>query len=96
MFKKIKSNTMYFNTDDEFYQFCVVPQLNTIEYINPSGEKSYYVDFDLSYEYNKAVNDGIQFVIKDENSQICKHGCVSYRTLSKPISNLKPYYKEFN
>lgn len=96
MFKKIKSNTMYFNSDDDFYQFCVVPQLNPVEYINSAGEKAYYVDFDFTHEYNKAVEQGINFVIKDENSNIYKNGCVSYRTISKPISNLKPYYKEFN
>ena len=42
--------------------------------------------------YNKAVNNCIQFVIKDENSNIYKNGCVSYRTITKPISNLKQYF----
>ena len=96
MFKKIKSNTIYFNTDDDFYQFCVVPQVVIKEYVDNNGETNYYFTFNLSNAYNKAISDGINFVIKDENSQIYKHGCVSYRTISKPISNLKPYYKEFN
>lgn len=93
MFKKIKSNTMYFNTDDEFYQFCVVPQLIPVEYIDNNGETDYYFTFNLSNAYNKAISDGINFVIKDENSNIYKNGCVSYRTITKPISNLKQYVK---
>lgn len=93
MFNKIRSNTMYFNTDDDFYQFCIVPQLNTIEYTNNLGNTAYYLDFDFSYEYNKAIENGTNFVIKDENSNIYKNGCVSYRTITKPISNLKQYIK---
>ena len=34
------------------------------------------------------------FIIKDENSQIYKHGAVSYRTITKEISNLEPWYDE--
>jgi len=98
MFKKISNkndNTMYFNSDEEFYQFCVYPQLVPVEYIDSTGKTSYYTDFNFTNAYNDAVRKGMNFVIKDENSQIYKHGAVSYRTITKPIKNLKSYYGEF-
>ena len=48
----------------------------------------------LSEAYNDAINIGKHFMIEDENSQICKHGCVSYRTISKPIKNLETYFND--
>ena len=39
----------------------------------------------MTDEYKLAVENGKLFCIKDENSAIYKHGCVSCRTLSKDI-----------
>ena len=87
-------NIMYFDSDDDFYQFCVVPLVVICDRVNKrTGDTIHYMDFDLSHQYHKAVEDGVTFIIKDEDSQICKHGCVSYRTISKTIDNLEPYYK---
>ena len=38
----------------------------------------------------------MRFVIKDEDSQIYKHGCVSYRTISKDIQNLDPWFDDYD
>lgn len=85
------SNTMYFNSDDEFFRFAVVPMLVIKEWPSDSEQKRYYRDFNLSKNYHQAVNDGKIFVIKDPNSQIFKHQAVSYRALTKPIENLEDW-----
>lgn len=87
------SDVMYFNTDDDFYTFCVEPILVPIEYTNANGEIAHYVDFNFTNQYQDAINKNIAFVIKDKNSQIMKHdGVVSYRTISKQAQNLEPWY----
>ena len=55
----------------------------------------FYTDFNFTEPYTNAVNDGMIFIIKDEDSQIYKHGCVNFGCMSKPIKNLKPYFKNF-
>ena len=88
------NNTLYFDSDDDFYDWCVVPALKPVKYINKDNKESYYSDFDLTYEYYNALKEGKQFIIKDEDSQIYKHGAVYYRTITKPIKNLMPYFGE--
>ena len=93
MFKIGKNiNIMYFNSDDDFYEFCVKPGLIPIEYTDKSGNKKVYSDFEFTEEYKKALNEGKRFVIKDENSLIYKRGAVSYRTITKVVENLDPYF----
>ena len=88
-------NVMYFDTDDDFYQFCVDPEIIPKEYINKDGQIAYYGDFNLSQAYNDAINNSTLFVIRDKNSQILKHnGVVSYRTISKKVNNVQPWYYE--
>ena len=89
-----KDNIIYFDNDNEFYEYCVVPELVPVQYINSEGNEKYYCDFNLSSQYNNAINNGTRFIIKDEDSQIYKHGCVSYRTISKDIQNLDPWYDD--
>lgn len=89
---KVKSNILYFNNDDEFYRFCVVPEIVTVKYMNNAGQPDCYADFNFTNEYNKAIEDGTLFCIKDENSNIFKNKAVSYRTITKPVSNLKQYF----
>ena len=89
-----KDNIIYFDNDNEFYEYCVVPELVPVQYIDSEGNEKYYSDFKLSSQYNNAINNGIRFIIKDEDSQIYKHGCVSYRTISKDIQNLDPWYDD--
>ncbi len=89
------SGVMFFNSDKDFYEFCVKPIVVVRDYINPLGEQGQYLDFDFSDAYNDAIQNNIAFVIKDKNSQILKHhGVVSYRTLSKQSQNLEPWFYE--
>jgi len=89
-----KDNIIYFDNDNEFYEYCVVPELIPVQYIDKDGNENYYNDFKLSSQYNIALNKGKRFIIKDENSQIFKHGCVSYRTISKDIQNLDQWFDD--
>ena len=92
----IKDNIIYFDSDNEFYEYCVVPELVPVQYIDSNGNEKYYTDFNFTPQYNNAVNNDMRFVIKDEDSQIYKHGCVSYRTISKDIQNLDPWYDDYD
>ena len=90
---EVLDNVIYFDNDDEFYDYCVEPKLITIPFVDKNGDTRYYTDFNFTNAYNNDVKDGKIFIIKDENSQIYKHKAVSYRTITKEISNLEPWYK---
>lgn len=92
----IKDNIIYFDSDNEFYDYCVVPELVPVQYIDSEGNERYYNSFNFSSQYNNAVNNGMRFIIKDEDSKIYQHGCVSYRTISKDIQNLDPWYDDYD
>ena len=99
-------NIMHFKNDDEFYNFCVEPAI----IINKCGckgncnesccneccdcPKRFYQDFPFTDEYVKAVNNGTHFMIDDEDSQIYKRGAVSYKSITKNVHNLMPYYNK--
>lgn len=89
-----KTPVMYFNNDDEFYKFCVLPVIITPEYTKADGTIGHYADWDFTDAYKNAIRDGVHFVIKDENSQIYKHGELTYRVNTKPVQNLDPYYED--
>ena len=92
--KALENNIIHFKNDDEFYEWCVVPKIVLINETDKFGNEYKVADFNLSEAYNNAINIGKHFMIEDENSQICKHGCVSYRTISKPIQNLETYFND--
>ena len=99
-------NIMHFKNDDEFYNFCVEPCVIITECGCCNGKcnegccneccdnKTYYQDFPYTNEYVKAVNEGKCFMIDDENSQIAKRGAVSYKSITKNVHNLMPYYEK--
>lgn len=96
MLKLGACDKMFFANDEEFYKFCVVPKLIICQEPNSvTGEIEYYTDFDFTNEYKDALTRNRKFVICDDNSQIFKHGCVSYRTITKPIDNLYKYHKKY-
>ena len=83
---------IYFNNDDDFYTFSVNPKLFPKQCTDSTGNVSQYMDFDFTNAYKDAIDNNIEFVILDPNSQIIKHNNVlSYRTISKPVSNLNNY-----
>lgn len=97
--KKIKldkyTDYMCFDTDDDFYTFCVNPVIIAKEYTTKAGNESAYGTFEFTNAYEDALRDNIAFVIRDKNSEILKHkGIVSYRTISKQAKNLHPWYFE--
>lgn len=82
-----KDNIIYFDSDDEFLDFCVV-QAPVIR----EGKHGKYIDFDLTSTYKNELEKGTRFCIKDEDSIITKRGMVSYRTESKEVQNLEPWF----
>lgn len=90
-------NIMRFKNDDDFYDFCVQPAIVIRESQCDecsNGIKPCYQDFLFTDRYVNAVNNGIHFIIEDENSQIYKRGTVSYKSITKNVHNLMPYYGE--
>ncbi len=70
---KIKGNIIYFESDDEFTDFCIAPNA-TIEYRKDGSSRILNCYSDL---YKENVKQGNSFVIRDENSKVYKRGCVS-------------------
>ena len=88
------NNKLFFKNDDEFYKFCVVPELIIVE---PESENDVYsTTWEFSNDYKKALEDGKIFVIKDEDSLIFKRGAVSYRTITKNVDNLEQYFSDID
>lgn len=87
------SNIMYFNNDEDFYNFCVVPEVKISQETDANGNIYNVFTFDFSDIYNSCIKDGKKFIIKDENSRIFKNKCVSYRTITRPVENLEPYFR---
>lgn len=83
---------IFFDNDDEFYNFVLVPVVKVS--IDNTGDQPRSInELTTNWEYNLALKNNKKFIIRDEDSQIYKHGCVSYRTVNKYIDNLEPYYK---
>ena len=71
-----KQGILYFDSDAEFEDWAVAPYA-TIKYIENS--KIPYTSGDFSNAYKAAIEEGKRFVIKDEDSVVCKRGCVCKR-----------------
>lgn len=82
-----KNNTIYFDSDDDFFAYCVDPRPVIRE-----GKHGMYIDFNFTKKYQKDLDEGIRFCIKDENSLIEKHQMVTFMTESKEVKNLDPWY----
>ena len=99
-----KEGIIYFDSDAEFEDWAVAPYA-TIKYIKNSNIP--YTSGDFSNEYKAAIEEGKRFVIKDEDSVVCKRGCVCKRVPLKievsplytrdllvqlSVDNLDPYF----
>lgn len=80
----MEDNIIYFNNDNEFYDWAVNP--NPV--INRSQTGIPYFYFDTTKNYQDALNSGKKFCIKDKNSLIKKRGCCCYRSCVIPIENI--------
>ncbi len=67
---EIINDTIYFESDTEFEDFCIAPYAVTTQ----GSYKGYY-----SAEYKKCLEEDKTFVIKDIFSQVYKHQCVVKR-----------------
>jgi len=93
-------DTIYFESDDEFTDFCVAPYA----VIKQSGKGGYYVAGEYSDEYLKCVEMGKNFVIKDEDSVVFERQCVTRRVLVQDsnrttlvqlsVENLEEYWED--
>ena len=99
-----KKDIILFDSDAEFEDWAVAPYA-TIKYIENS--KIPYTSGDFSNAYKAAIKAGKRFVIKDEDSVVCKRGCVCKRVPMKiesfplykrdvlvqlRVDNLEPYF----
>lgn len=95
-----KENIIYFESDEEFEDFCIAP-FGVIEY-GQSGSpfwKGLYSD-----QYTNAIQNGMRFVIKNEDSTVYKRMCVTKRVpiqgtsrtapVQLPVQNLEPYFDD--
>ena len=83
-----KKRIIYFDSDAEFEDWAVAPYA-TIKYSENSNTP--YTSGDFSNEYKAAIEEGKRFVIKDEDSVVCKRGCVCKRVPLK--TEVSPLYK---
>ena len=72
-------DTIYFESDDEFTDFCVAPYA----VIKQSEKGGYYVAGEYSDEYLKCVEMGKNFVIKDEDSVVLRDNALPGECLFK-------------
>lgn len=94
------NNTIYFESDDEFTDFCVAPYA----VIKQSENGTYYVEGEYSDEYLDCIEQGKAFIIKDEDSIVFERQCVSKRVpvegtnrktlVQLDIENLEEYWEE--
>ena len=95
-----KKGIIYFDSDTEFEDWTVAPYATKNRNIP-------YTSGDLSNEYKAAIEEGKRFVIKDEDSVVCKRGCVCKRVpieiesfplykrdvlVQLRVDNLEPYF----
>lgn len=83
-----KNNVIVFKNDEEFYKWCIDPELYIKE-----GKSCSYTTWDFSYDYKKALREGKKFAIYTNDSRVLKNGDISYRTITKKVENVVPYNK---
>ena len=95
-----EKNIVFFESDDEFTDFCIAPYA----VVKRSSDGTLSVEGQYSDMYKKYIEEGKTFVIKDEDSRVYKHQCVSKRvsvqgtgrcaTVQLPVQNLEEYFED--
>ena len=95
-----EKNIVFFESDDEFTDFCIAPYA----VVKRSADGTLSVEGQYSDMYKKYIEEGKTFVIKDEDSRVYKHQCVSKRvpvqstgrsaTVQLPVQNLEQYFED--
>ena len=97
-----RGNIIYFDSDNEFADFCLA-RYGVVVY--PENGSSPYWTGVYSDAYKNAISEGKKFVIKDEDSVVYKHECVTKRVpiqgigrdalVQMDIQNLEQYFEDF-
>lgn len=99
---KVKNNVIYFDTDEEFTDFCLAPYA----IIEQTDNGILYYTGEYSDEYLRCIDEDKSFIIRDEDSEVYKHQCVSKRLpviyngtsighnalIQLKVENLEPYF----
>ena len=100
-----EKNIVFFESDDEFTDFCIAPYA----VVKRSADGTLSVEGQYSDMYKKYIEEGKTFIIKDEDSKVYKHQCVSKRVPVKvddfpsynrltlvrlPVQNLEQYFED--
>ena len=102
---EIKKNIISFDSDKKFEDFCIAPYAA----VKRSANGTLFVEGQYSDMYKKYIEEGKTFIIKDEDSQVFKHQCISKRVPVKvdgfpsynrltlvqlPVQNLEEYFED--
>lgn len=92
------NNTIYFESDEEFEDFCIAPYATIVQ----NNTASAYISASHSDMYRQCLADGKFFVIMDEDSKVYNRQCATKRVPVQPtgqkglvqlkVENLKPWY----
>lgn len=82
-------NIIFFDSDDEFTDFCVKPYATVVYPQNSSP----YIEGDYSDEYKQCIEEGKRFIIKDEDSKVYRRNCVCKRVPIK-IEDFPSYNRD--
>lgn len=84
-------NAYYFDTDDDFINFCMDPTKKVTTIICDDGTVRALGDYDYSDMYKKCIANGTHFIIKDENSRIIKNGDFTFVDCTRYPENVVEY-----
>ena len=97
---EIKKNIISFDSDKEIEDFCIA----SYAAVKRSANGTLFVEGQYSDMYKKYIEEGKTFIIKDEDSRVYKHQCVSKRvsvqgtgrcaTVQLPVQNLEEYFED--
>ena len=96
-----EKNIIYFDSDEEFTDFCLAPY-GVIVYGKDGSSPTWKGEY--TEQYKNAIQKGMTFVIKDEDSVVFKHQCVAKVVpiqgtgrsagVKLPVQNLEQYFED--
>ena len=97
---QVPDDIICLDNDQEFTDFCLAPY-GVI--VHPEDGSSPFFTGVYTNEYEEAIKEGKRFVIKDEDSVVFKHKCVTKRvsiqgtgreaSVQMPVQNLEQYFE---
>ena len=71
----LRNNEIYFDSDDDFTDFCIAPYAS----FKKLKDGNYTISGAYSDMYKNYVEQGISFIIRDRNSKVFERQCVNKR-----------------